>query len=129
MSDVGDTPILAPLQDFSHVKVGDVVERLLAGIIPMNLEVTKVDDTLIYCATPAGNDAWTFDRKTGIEVDEELGFGPDKGISGSYLTRVVEYIPRECSRCGVMWRRIDGGPMGELCGQCNPDLNPQQSRK
>lgn len=70
------------MADFRHVKVGDLVVRLLAGELPMELVVTDVSDEVIVCGGPAG---WRFDRATGIEVDEELGWGPQFGISGSYL--------------------------------------------
>lgn len=53
---------------FEHVKIGDVVTRLLCGTIPMKLKVTNVDDKLIHCGH------WTFDRVTGGEVDEDLGW-------------------------------------------------------
>lgn len=55
---------------FENVEVGDTVTRLICGIIPMELKVTKVDDNLIHCG------AWTFDRVTGAEVDEDLDWGP-----------------------------------------------------
>jgi len=53
---------------FEHVKAGDTVTRMICGTMPMELKVTKVDDTLIYCGD------WTFDRITGGEVDEDLGW-------------------------------------------------------
>jgi hypothetical protein len=65
---------------FEHVKPGDVVTRMLAGTIPMKLKVQSVTDTLIDCG-------WTFDRKTGAEVDEDLGWGPPPKMTGSYLVR------------------------------------------
>lgn len=55
---------------FEHVKEGDVVTRMICGTMPMEMKVTKVDDRLIHCG------AWTFDRITGAEVDEDLGWGP-----------------------------------------------------
>lgn len=55
---------------FEHVKAGDTVTRLICGTMPMELAVTKVDDKLIHCGP------WTFDRVTGAEVDEDLGWGP-----------------------------------------------------
>ncbi len=57
--------------DCRSVVVGDVINRMLARTIPMKLRVTDVDDTLIH--TGGG---WTFDRATGAEVDEDLGWGP-----------------------------------------------------
>lgn len=70
------------MADFRAVQVGDRVVRLLAGELPMELLVTEVTDDLIVCGGAAG---WTFDRVTGIEIDEELGWGPQFGITGSYL--------------------------------------------
>lgn len=62
---------------FKHVKEGDIVMRVLAGVIPMALIVSKVDEKLIHCGD------WTFDRTTGAEVDEELGWG--NAGTGSFL--------------------------------------------
>ena len=70
-------------RSFRHVQAGDTVLRLLAGVIPMELLVTAVDDQLIWCGPV--NSGWAFDRDTGVEVDEELGWGPAFGITGSYL--------------------------------------------
>lgn len=69
-------------QDFSDLKEGDEVTRLLAGVVPMTMVVESVDDTLIHM-----KGGWTFDRKTGFEEDEELGFGVKFGYTGSFLTR------------------------------------------
>ena len=68
-----NTDFLASLQ------VGDTVTRMLAGVVPMVLRVTAMDDKLITCG------AWTFDRATGGEVDEDLGWD---GVNhtGSVLT-------------------------------------------
>jgi len=63
-------------------KVGDVVTRNLAGAL-IELEVTAVDDKFIYCG-PKGV-GWKFDKWTGAEVDEELGWGPPPKISGSFI--------------------------------------------
>jgi hypothetical protein len=63
---------------FEHVKPGDVVTRMLGGEIPMKLKVQTVTDTIIDCG-------WTFDRKTGAEIDEDLGWGPPPKTTGSYL--------------------------------------------
>lgn len=73
-------------KDFRHVKVGDRVTRMLAGAVPMELDVVAVDETLIHCGWSGGGiDGWTFDRLSGIEVDDELGWGPRYGRTGSYL--------------------------------------------
>lgn len=65
------------------VKPGDVVTRMLAGTIPMKLNVTEVTDDIIYCG-PQGI-GYVFDKKTGAEIDEDLGWGPPPKITGSYL--------------------------------------------
>ena len=65
------------MRTFEYVKVGDVVTRNLAGHL-MDLNVVGVSDDLIDCG-------WTFDRKTGAEVDEDLGWGPPPKMTGSYL--------------------------------------------
>jgi hypothetical protein len=54
------------------MKVGDKVTRLLAGTIPMELTITRLTDDRVIC----GEDGWQFDRKTGAEIDDELGWGP-----------------------------------------------------
>lgn len=62
------------------LKVGDVVTRMLAGKIPMKLRITEVTETVIKCG------AWTFHRKTGFEIDEDLGWtGEPNTFSGSFL--------------------------------------------
>lgn len=68
--------------NFAHIKVGDVVIRMLAGTIPMKLMVTEVTDTLIV--TGGG---WTFDRVYGAEVDDDLNWGPPPKHTGSFLKR------------------------------------------
>ena len=70
---------------FKDIVAGDTVKRLLAGVIPMDLRVTSIDADFIYCGAPGTG--WKFDRATGMEVDEELGWGPQFGITGSYLER------------------------------------------
>lgn len=62
-----------------NVKVGDTVTRMIAGIISMKLKVTSITDTIIECGD------WTFDKATGAEIDEYLGYGPPPMMTGSYL--------------------------------------------
>lgn len=74
---------------FEHVKVGDIVTRMLSGVVPMKMEVVDVSDDLITCAVQGQEwsyqpgQGWTFDRATGAEIDEELGWGING--TGSYL--------------------------------------------
>jgi hypothetical protein len=60
--------------DFSHVKVGDIVTRMLAGTVPTKLRVSIVTNDLIISG-PDEESGWCFDRKTGAEVDKQLGWG------------------------------------------------------
>ena len=64
-------------QWLGNLHVGDPVTRWLAGVIPMNLVVSGIKDGLIECGL------WTFDQRTGAEVDPELGW--DANGTGSYI--------------------------------------------
>ena len=64
--------------NLENVKVGDTVDRYFSSIPkPMKLKVTDITDKLIVCGD------WTFDKFTGGEVDEYLGW--DEIITGSYI--------------------------------------------
>ena len=76
-----------------NIKVGDIVERRLAGIVPMKLRVTEVTDSVIVCG------AWSFDRATGAEIDEFLGWGPPPLSTGSVLNMAEP--TRFCKYCGA----------------------------
>jgi len=85
--------------DLSNVKPGDLVRRVMAETVHMDLLVVHVDERLIYCAVkgstigePAPENmgsVWTFDKETGVEEDEDLGWGLATRISGSRLTHVL----------------------------------------
>ncbi|AEU37589.1 hypothetical protein [Granulicella mallensis] len=64
---------------FERMDVDDVVVRMLAGTVPMKLRVSKVTNQVITCGD------WEFDRATGAEIDELLGWGPPPLTTGSYL--------------------------------------------
>ena len=68
---------------YSNIKVGMRVKRLLAGSIEMDLNVTEVTEQTIACGP------WVFDKKSGAEIDEDLGWGPQFGRTGSYIKGVV----------------------------------------
>ena len=64
----------------STVKVGDEVERYMGGEnLLMKLKVTALTEKTIVCGS------WTFDKKTGAEIDEDLDWGP--GGTGSIIRR------------------------------------------
>ena len=67
------------MMGFENLQVGDVVVRMLAGTLPMKLQVSDITDQLIICS------AWQFDKVTGAEIDEELGWGPPPLMTGSYM--------------------------------------------
>jgi hypothetical protein len=77
-----EAPIDPTPSSYRGLTVGATVTRLLAGSIPMKLIVTAVDERFIHCGGPGG---WKFDRETGDEVDEEIGWGPQFGLTGSFL--------------------------------------------
>lgn len=69
------------------LKEGDIVTRMLSGVVPMELKITAIDDEFIHCGW------WKFDKVFGYEVDEDLGWGiPDVDTgelrTGSYLMEV-----------------------------------------
>ena len=64
----------------SELEPGDTVLRWLGGCnSPMTLMVESITPNRIVCVG-----GWEFDRETGAEVDEDLGWGPG-GITGSYI--------------------------------------------
>jgi hypothetical protein len=67
------------MSGFEKLRVGDVVVRMLAGTLPMKLQVSEITEQLIVCS------AWLFDKATGAEIDEELGWGPPPLMTGSYI--------------------------------------------
>lgn len=67
------------------IAVGDEVIRLLGGEIPMPLKVDKVTDTLVVCGP------WEFDKTTGAEIDEELGWNSEG--TGSFIIKAGDQYP------------------------------------
>jgi hypothetical protein len=72
---------------FEHILPGDTVCRLLGGMIPMDLLASEVTDTEILCGER--NVGWMFCRKTGAEIDPELGWGAPPLHTGSFLVEDV----------------------------------------
>ena len=78
------------MADFSHLKPGDQVLRLLCEQTVMRMVVREVLPTVLVCdAVLEGSSTfpggWEFDRKTGLEEDPELEWGVEFGKSGSRL--------------------------------------------
>jgi len=66
--------------NLSEIRIGDTVVRWLGGGgIHMLLEVESITEKRIICVG-----GWEFDRATGMEIDEQLGWGPE-GETGSWI--------------------------------------------
>ena len=64
----------------SEIAAGDFVLRRFRGVPkPLRLKVTLVTADRVICSG-----GWEFDRQTGAEVDEYLGWGPDR-VTGSFI--------------------------------------------
>ena len=72
-----------------NVQPGDVVERLLCGTLPVQLEVTEVTPERIACG------AWEFSRQNGAEIDEALGWTDE--VTGSYIRPVTDDVAHQQS--------------------------------
>lgn len=79
---------------FSGLKPGDQVKRVMGGAIIMLMKVEVVTEDHIFCNAVDTNfpqeEMWKFDRKTGAEEDEGLGWGVKFGITGSQLQLVAQ---------------------------------------
>ena len=70
-------PRLTPLQKqkLQEFQPGDTIIRLIDGSIPHTVRVCKVTVSEIICGFCNHHDEmWVFNRSTGAEVDEELGW-------------------------------------------------------
>ena len=78
-------------EELKKIVPGDRVVRNMVGVY-MTLNVSTVDDTLIHCGP------WTFDRTTGAEIDEDLGWTAHR--SGSMIEKVEPKAAEEVSHEG-----------------------------
>lgn len=78
-----------------EIAVGDSIGRQTKegtafGDTVIWLTVTEVTETSIFC------NRWEFCRETGAEIDHDLGWGPDYGKTGAFITRIKQVaIPVE----------------------------------
>ncbi len=79
------TPL--PKETIRAIKIGDVIERMLGFAIPVYLNVVDVTENIIDCG-------WTFDRNTGLEVDEDIP------TTVSYIRRVLTEEQKEIIKNG-----------------------------
>lgn len=68
--------------EIKEIKIGDMITRWLAGTIEMQLRVTDITEDRIICGNNGG---WEFDKKTGAEIDDDLGWGPPPKMTGSFI--------------------------------------------
>lgn len=68
----------------ANIKPEDIVTRMLAGTIPIELKVEKVENGIIHLYG-----GWTFNQQTGMEIDEDLGWD-GLTYSGSFLVNPKE---------------------------------------
>jgi len=61
--------------------VGEKVVRVIAGEVEMPLKVTAITEDRVICGP------WTFDKATGAEIDDDIGWGPPPKVTGSFLRR------------------------------------------
>lgn len=78
----------------ASLKVGDKVTRMLAGVIPMELTIGKIEGGIIYCQVPNTNgqsdgDWWKFDQM-GCEIDEYIDRLTGGGMVVSFLKQSEE---------------------------------------
>ena len=64
-------------EQYHSIKKGDIIERMLAFAIPMELIVQDVTENIIDCG-------WTFDRNTGLEIDEDIP------VKVSYISKIIK---------------------------------------
>ena len=66
------------LKTLNDVAVGETVFRFIGSLgTPMPIQVTAVTEDWIICGE------WKFDKLTGAEIDEFLGWGC--ALTGSYI--------------------------------------------
>lgn len=71
------------MKTLHDLKEGDrVIRELGQGGPRMVFTISTVDESTIYIGGPEG---WKFDRATGAEIDEDLGWGPPPLMTGSCI--------------------------------------------
>lgn len=74
--------------DFSSLKIGDKLTRVLGGVVEMPVIVGYIDENIFKVGEVDGviswEDGWAFNKHTGLEIDEDLGWD-GISITGSYI--------------------------------------------
>jgi hypothetical protein len=76
------------------MEIGDKLTRNMAGLM-MPMVVRDIGPTKIVCDAITESGAifpggWTFDIATGIEIDDDLEWGPAYGRSGSFIVEIAD---------------------------------------
>ncbi len=61
------------------LQVGDIVDRIMCGTPLMRLKVTAITEDRVICGP------WEFDKTTGGEIDEEIGWTATS--TGSFIVK------------------------------------------
>jgi hypothetical protein len=64
----------------TDIKPGDIILGMLGGTVPKELLVTAIDHDVICAGL-----RWKCDRATGAEVGQDLGWGPQFGVTGPFI--------------------------------------------
>lgn len=79
-----------------EIKVRQKCTRMLAGKIPMAVVIESIDkskNTFMVNTEKyemKKGHGWTFDIKTGIEIDHYLGWGPQYKRVGSFIKEITK---------------------------------------
>ena len=65
-----------------ELQIGDKVRRMLASHLYFDLKVSNITEDYIICGSKY---TWKFCKKTGMEINEELQWGPQYNYSGSFI--------------------------------------------
>lgn len=104
----------------SELQIGDIITRWISvnGEMQkfMDLVVVGVTDKLVMASvSPEFPDHWTFDKTEGVEVDHELGWGPQYGVSGTVIAfEKPDNHPRLKSAAQVLHQKMQHTNKGNV---------------
>lgn len=95
--------------DARALVAGDVLMRDLGGVL-VALPYLGARDGLIHAGFGPAL-CWTFDEATGAEVDDEIGWGPAHGVTGSCLVGVRRGVlaRHDVDEIVAVWARMVAG--------------------
>ncbi len=84
------------MQRLEDLRPGDRVLRSIADGPATAMTITAIEQGVVSCGP------WRFDAATGAEIDDELGWGPPPGTTGSYI------VPAPAHRVTLRFRTDTG---------------------